>query len=967
MVRFISRLYLIFVLLVSQSQPVFAQRIGDSREKWQMLITPHFEIFYTAEQQDLGLYYARIAEQSYAEIMTIFTVAPKEKIVVILNDSTDAPNGFTTLLPYPYIMIYPVQAGKDDALAESGEWAKELFIHELAHVMQLYPAEDLYKIAKPLFGNIIAPNLLLPLWWKEGMAVEIESRFTYQGRTRSYFQDAGIRALVLEKKLFHYTLAEANEMLPTWPYGSRPYLFGSMLMSDIGNKDQGKAINELTLGHASRLPYWVEAPHERIFGYNYESHYLLTLDSYHRQGEQQLKTLQTVTPSKTTTIDPKLISGRHPRFNASGEILAMVSTDKKGKKIAFYKHDKANNQWSRQKFKKAPNGDIQTFEFHPSQDKIVFAKIDLVDAKKSFSDLYVFDLNDDKEKKLTTAARARNPIWNQNGNIIYFISTFNGKTQLKALNVATESIDQLLEVSFSERIHEVSLYNDKDLFVSIKDRKGEIHPKLFNLSTRKLTDFKIAAPDVEHFKYRFGKFYFTSVKNGVANIYQYRGSGEAIAVSHLLTGALDFDVNNNNYAIATVYTAGGLQVQGFELVPYQALPKISNQFRDRYNYIEKPIADFEYNIDQAKALKYMYPHYWIPFISTNSGNGSVFFQAVTGSQDPLLIHRYNLSVDYDSYIKKVGYDFDYVNSAFTWPFTLSATRNFKPIGNTDIFIDRSLAALGFIPDTFKLSAKLAMNAGLQFSEVEQSDIRTQHAGPYLQVSYKSITQTLFDIYPTSGWGAYLQLENQKSTQKNAPPLLSDYDQVTGSLVGYNSRWLPEDHSLYGKVSFLHTVQKVSTRFGTSNAIFPTLSDSNMPDFVLRGYGAGQFFGSRMASLNTEYRFPLRTLNSGSGTYMYYLKRVNGALVVDGLTVSGGGFDKNDILRAENMSRSFWSAGAEARLETTMGYLLPVNFIFGYYHPLSPRYAQDDQQFGLSIQLGGGIPGRQTPSEADINH
>ncbi|MES2802877.1 MAG: hypothetical protein V4654_10320 [Bdellovibrionota bacterium] len=960
MIKFISRLYLIFVLLVSLSTPIFAQRIGDSREKWQMLTTPHFEIFYSAEHHDLGLYYSRIAELSYAEIMTIFTVAPKEKIVVILNDSTDAPNGFATLLPYPYMMIYPVQAGRDDALSESAEWAKELFVHELAHIFQLYPAEDYYKFAKPFFGSIIAPNLLLPLWWKEGMAVEIESRFTHQGRTRSYFQDAGIRALVLEKKLFSYTLAEANEMLPTWPYGGRPYLFGSMLMGDIGAKDQGKAINDLTLGHASRLPYFIETPHERIFGNNYESHYLLTLDTYQRQAEDQINQLNTVSATTTTAIDPKLISGRHPRFNTTGTTLGIVSLDKKGKKVSFYNFDGETKKWNKQKFKKSPTGDISSFEFHPYQNKIVFAKIDLVDNKRSFSDLYIFNLDEDKETQITKSARARYPIWNNQGTVLYYISTFNGKTQLKALNVATESTDQLLETDFAERLHEIALHNDRELFVGIKDNKGNIKTKVFDLATHTLSDLKFSAPEVEHLKYRFGKVYFTSVKNGVPNIYQYKNEAEETPVSHLLTGALDFDVNKDNLAIATIHTAGGFAVHSFDLQVYKSLPKISNRFRDRYNYIERPTPEFEATTENAKALKYLYPHYWIPFVATSSANNSVFFQAVTGSQDPLLIHRYNLAVDYDSYIKKMGYDFDYVNAAFNWPFTFSAQRNFKPIGNTKIFIERSDASLGVIPDTFKISSKLLVNAGLQFSEVDQSDLRTQHAGPYLQVSYKSIQQTAFDIYPTSGWGAFIQLENQKSTEHDAPDFLGSYDQATGSLLGYNSLWLPDDHSMYGKLNFLHTLQKVSSRFGTSNAVLPTLADSTLPDFVLRGYGSGQFFGSRMATLNTEYRFPLETLNKGSGTYLYYLKRVNGAVVVDGLTVSGGAFDKDDVLKAENMSRSFWSAGAEIRLETTLGYLLPVNFIFGYYRPLSPQYAKDDAQFGFSLQLGGGIPGRQSP-------
>lgn len=956
MFKFISKVYLVLVLLVLLSQPIFAQRIGDSREKWQMITTPHFEIFYSAEHQDLGLYYARIAELSYAEITTIFTVAPKEKIVVILNDSTDAPNGFTTLLPYPYIMIYPVQAGRDDALSESAEWAKELFIHELAHIFQLYPAEDYYRFVKPFFGSIIAPNLLLPIWWKEGMAVEIESRFTYQGRTRSYFQDAGIRALVLDKKLFTYTLAQANEALPTWPYGSRPYLFGSMLMSEIGANNQGKSLNDLTLGHASRLPYFVEAPHERIFGNNYESHYLFTLDNYQKQAEEQLKQLGTVSTTVTTAVDPKLISGRNPRFNNAGNTLGIVSMDKKGKKIFFYNLNSDSKTWNKLKFKKAPDGDISSFEFHPFQNKIVFAKIDNIDIKNTFSDLYIFSLDDGKQIQITKGARAKLPIWNNQGNVIYYISTFGGKTQLKSFTISTETTEQLLELGFTERLHEIALNNERELFVGIKDAKGQIKPKIFNIDTRLLTDVNILAPEVEHVKYRFGKTYFTSIKNGVPNIY-YLNNGTEVAVSHFLTGALDFDVNKNSLAVATLHTADGFSVHSFDLVDLKPLPKITNKFRDRYIYKETPTPVFESTIEDHKTLKYLYPHYWIPFVATSSANNSVFFQAVTGSQDPLLIHRYNLAVEYDSYIKKVGFDFDYVNSAFTWPFAVSANRKFTQIGSSQFFVERTDATVGVIPDTFKLSSKILVNAGYQFSEVEQSGQITQHIGPYVQASYKNTEQTIFDIYPRSGWGAFIQLENQRATDDKAPANLGDYDQATGSLLGYHSRWLPEDHSLHAKLSFLHTFQKVSSRFGTSNAILPTLADSTLPDFVLRGYSTGQFFGSRIATLNTEYRLPLRTLNQGSGTYPYYLKRINGAIIVDGLTVSGAAFDKDDILKAENMSQSFWSTGAELRLESTLGYLLPVNFIFGYYRPLSRQYALDDEQIGFSLQLGGGIPGR----------
>lgn len=952
MIKNISKLYLTFVFAVVFSLTVFAQRIGEPHEKWLMLSTPHFEIFYSAEHQDLSLYYARIAEISYAEITTIFTSPPAEKIVVIINDATDAPNGFATLIPYPYIMVYPVQAGRDDVLSESAEWAKELFVHELTHIFQLYPAEGYFKLIKPVFGTIVAPNLLMPLWWKEGMAVEIESRFSHQGRIRSYFQDASLRALVLENKLFNYTLAEANEILPSWPYGGRPYLLGSLLMGNIGTQNDGKSLNDLTLAQAAQLPYFVEDAHRGIFGFDYESHYLLTLDTYSRHAEQQLLNLRTVSSTETVPIDSKLISSRHPRFNYDGQILGLFSVEKNSKKIAFYKFSSEANTWEKQKFKKAPSGDISTFEFHPTQNKIIFAKIDQVNAQKNYSDLYLFDLTEDKETKLTKSARVRNPIWNAEGSIIYFISTFNGKTQLKSFNVSTEAIEQLLELGHSERIHEISLYTNNELFVGIKDIKGVIQTKLFNISDRNLNDLKFSVPEAEHVKNRHGKIYFTSIANGVSNIYEHTNSKE-IPVTHFLTGALDFDIGVSQTAVATLHTASGFQVHSFEVKPFKQLPQISNAFRDRYKYEEKEAPAFESRTEEAPALKYLYPHYWIPFISTSSANNGVFYQLVTSGQDPLLIHRYNLAIDYDSFIKKVGYNFDYINSAFNWPLTLGAERTFKPIGTTNVFIDRSLFTLGFIPDTFNISPKFSINAGLQVSEVEQLNTKTKHVGPYVQMVYKNIQQTLFNIYPTGGGAVFLKVENQKA-QDPTSDFLGDYDQAIGSLMGYNSRWLPEDHSMYGKISFLHTLQKVSTRFGTSNLAFPAISDSPIPDFLLRGYGAGQFFGTRMVSLNTEYRFPITKVGMGSGTYPYYVKELNGAVIVDGLTVTGGAFDKNDVLKAEKMSQSFWSTGLEARLETTLGYLLPVNFIFGYYQPLSPQYAEQGA-FGLSLQIGSGFP------------
>ena len=119
---------------------------------------------------------------------------------------------------------------------------------------------------------------------------------------------------------------------------------------------------------------------------------------------------------------------------------------------------------------------------------------------------------------------------------------------------------------------------------------------------------------------------------------------------------------------------------------------------------------------------------------------------------------------------------------------------------------------------------------------------------------------------------------------------------------------------------------------------------------MRGYGPAQFFGRNIWNTNLEYRFPVSTIERGSGTDAYFLKRIIGAVVVDGIGVDGFGLSENLVLIPKKSNESIWSSGVEMKLETTMGNVLPVNFVLGYYLPYSPLFASSSQ-IGLSLQIG----------------
>ncbi len=944
------------VILIANLHSAFAQRIGAPHASWNTLETPHFSIFYSAEHQDLGLYYATIAENSYAALATVFTDRPTDKIVVIINDSTDVSNGFATMIPYPHIMVYPVQIGKGETLSEAGEWGQELFIHELTHIFQMYPANSFYKFLKPIFGNIVAPNMLMPSWWKEGMAVEIETHFSHQGRNRSYYQDAALRALVLDKKLFKYSLAEINEALPNWPYGGRPYLFGSILMGHMAATKNIDVFNDLTIRQSEKVPFAIEDAHLQAFGIRYEQNYLNALQNYENIAEEQIAKIQTSSATQIRLIDSKLASSENPRWSSLKNILGLISFDKSGRKLNFYKKNESQN-WEKVKFPKQPSGEVSSFEFHPTENKILYAKVKQINLRESFSDLYFYDFITEKNDQLTFSARARGPIFGLNPNHIFYISTFSGKTQINRLDIQTKYITKLLETPFNQRIIEIQNYSADELLVVIKTEKGESQVFSFSIESRSLVPFKMVHQNIENIKNINQTLYFTATDNGVNNIYQMRDNN-VTAITNFETGGYDFDVSADSSTVyAAVMTSNGMQVHEFQTTDVKKLPVIKNPIRDRYKDIkyDRP-EDFScQNIcetNEASVLKYIYPQYFIPFISTSSRDQNLYFQIITSGQDPLMKHRYDLSIDYDTAIKKAGYNLNYLNSTQSWPINLTSAKTFKLFGQSQLIYENDQHSLGFIPDTVSLSPNLILNVGILYSSIKDTVLKTEHSGLYAQMLYSSFEKNILQIYPMSGFSFFVRHESNKASDKQTSSLFSDYDQTLGSLNYYFSKWLPEDHSIANKINFIHTYQKVSNRYGASNAAFSSSSDTYVPEFTLRGYAQGQFFGTRMVTINTEYRFPIETLNKGSGTDPYFLKRLNGAVIFDALTHRGLSIDKNSNVVSHDMSEIFSTAGLEVRLETTIGYFLPVNFIVGGYYPFADRYADSSPQIALSLQIGG---------------
>lgn len=949
-------LLIFFMLFV---QHAHAHRVGFSSEKWVVKHTLHFDIHHSAEQQDLGLYYANIAETAYEKLAAVFTTHP-EKIMLIINDSTDSSNGYATILPYPLIMVYPVQITNQETLSEAGEWARELLTHELTHIFQMYPSSGFYKYLRPVFGSIVSPNLLTPSWWKEGMAIEMETQFSPQGRSRSNLQAATIRALVNDEKISQLTLAEGNETLKTWPYGNRPYFIGSMMMSEIALDGKLAGIGHVVERQSERFPYMLEEPSLEAIDRSYNAEFYKMVDHQTLIASKQIEKLKAEPFTESFNADSTLLSSRHPRFDLKTKTLALIGLKKSGNELLFYSWNDSDKKYVVDSKQKKISGTLGTFEFHPTESKIVFSKIDAVNHKQEFSDLYFYDFVTHEEKQITFSQRAREPQFANNGEDVLFITTEGGQTELKIINLKSEKIESLFKASRKERITEAIDLSSSEVLINIRNSLGEQKLALLNKTNHELTAIQNPHKQIRFIKKSEDKIYFTSTNNGVANIYSTGINNKKLfeiinPETHFLTSALSFDVQGDQIFAAVVGSSGQVVQQINKTTRKIQLPLIENDVASRYNFKssenETEKQSPQTSDDDYSAWPKVLPHYWIPFVGNSSSNKGLYIQAQTTGQDPLGIHVYQASLSYESYLKKVGFNLDYVNSSFEWQIEALALQSQKVYGvNTQTIFQKNTYALGLIPDVFKISDDLLFSFGALFERLDDDTMYTDHSGYFVQAKYKTYAQKVTQYYPMSGWGVSLQYKNLKA-QKDLGPDFGDYNQLLGSTSLYFSKWLPEDHALMFRVDGVYTYEDVRARYGTSTTQFPLIANGLISQFALRGYTAGQFYGSQLFTTNIEYRFPVKDLNRGWGTTPFFIKSLTGAVVVDGLAAKGTGINEFDAPTSITLSEQFWNAGVEAHLSTTLGYFIPLNVILGYYLPFSPAYAKSGQM-GLSFQLGG---------------
>lgn len=986
--KFAFRLYLL-TSLFSFPFSSLAQLEVSPEIEWKTLKTPHFEIIFNAKQQDLGLLYAQKLEKAYYALHSYFHSFP-EKTVVVINDKTDITNGYATRIPYPHIMAYPVLPGPEDSLADTGDWAFELLAHEYTHILNFEPANGVVKSFRSIFGSIVAPNILLPQWWKEGLAVEMETRLGDHGRLRSYYQDAAIRAMVEDETFLTYDIAEVNELIPTWPRGMRSYLFGSLMWSHMTAEKGDTIAGALNERQGFRAPYFIETPAEELLGQNYSRTYDKMMNEMILRVQDQMKTLRESRLTPVIIPQNSFTSVTAPAISPNGQRLAVVTeddTNSRSVKIITKEIDgqsflDAKSADTIEKFNQSfepslqkdgpPTGSIQRVSWFPDSEKIVYDKIDHTNRYERYSDLYVYNLTTKKTTPLSKGLRGREPSVSIDGKTIVFVKLEAGRTHLAQLTLNTTENDSentsenkteiLYSGQLQERISYPIFWNHDTILFSLRKPEGSEKLYRYTLSSKKID---VLFPEYQNI--RFPKktsegLLFTSGKNGVLNLYLADSELKtARPVSHTSTAFFTGDIDPLRKEIfATLISSQGPKVaailpQDWKDTP-QELPVISSLMADRYP--QKAKTENESVLSQAQEAMnqstvedyspygYLWPQYWFPFISGSTSSEGVVLMAQTSGFDPLKKHSYTLAGSWDTGLNRGSIEGSYLNQVTSLPFAFVAFKRSSYLGSTANEIEDFGASFATLPDMFWVSKYTNLQVGWEYLERSTLSTTTKRTGPYMMLNHANYSMSGAQISPETGGGFYLGAYDYIPQDS----YLNHSKFLAGGEI-YLSKFLPKHHAIMLRTNGVYIPEEIRPSLGGSTESLVFIPNSPLPQYILRGYNRGQIFGRNLVTVNAEYRMPLLALYRGSGTDPIFLRRLSGAIVADGAAADGRFVKEDGSTEVIDMKRSFFSAGAEARLETTIGYVLPVNLVFGYYFAFNTQKGTEST-FGTTLQISG---------------
>lgn len=946
-----------FLLLLLSNFPLcFAKT--DPSFSWMTLTTPHFLVHYHQGEEALAKRVTVLAEDVHERLVPRMKSQPHTRTNIVLIDALDDANGSATPLPYNLITLYVTQPFGSSIFgaASYDDWMRLLITHEYTHIVQLDMVNSLPEVLSHIFGNLYFPNLLEPVWLTEGLAVYEETALTGGGRNRSPAADMVLRMAVLENNF--PPISHAANYTEKFPDGEVPYLFGGSFIEFIAKKYGREKLADLYLTYSGRWwPFLVEDTARGVLGSDYVTLWYEWKNELERRYKAQKESVLAQGLSTSRALTPNA-------SNKGGYMNLAPAISPDGKQLAYYVQNADEHPAihltnldgsADRKLIDSINSSAPDIAWSANGKGLYYTRIEMVRNTNLYNDIYYYDLQRSKETRLTWHLRARDPAPSPDGSKLIFVANHLGRTRLGLLplmrkNPAGEAdIDWLNEESAYQFETPRFSPDGQHLVVGVRQPDGYKDIRILDRRGYKLAELMHdRAIDVGGIWSADGRrIYFASDRSGIFNLYVYDLASKQIAqLSNVLGGAFMPSVTPDGNAIAFAnYTSRGFDIHVMDNPPVH---KAAASYVDPYPVMKYDEKAVDAALSNYNPLPTLMPHLWLPNFGYSAYSGTLAGLFTFGF-DAVERHSYTLSALYGPSKHRTWYDFNYLYDG--WYPSLKFRARDIDMTYSDLLAQQA----GFAAQQDYIERTHMLDVSLTFPLLK---LDSQHA---LSIGYQHNSFSALTTIPP--WGGYdgsmpaqgklvsgrleYLFNNAKKYGYSISPeggrsIELGYAQ-SGKKIGsdFNLKKYTIDWHEYIDFPFPHHVLLLRGFAGKSSGdliaqrafqlggVGPgdALINIENNNVYLRGYPANKYRGQKVALATMEYRFPMRNLESGDGNSPFFFKRLHGDVFAE------GGHAWDDVFVRSQIKRSI---GAEANLDMTLGYFLPVTVRIGLYKVLDDQ-------------------------------
>lgn len=400
----------------------------DPRFRWHTLDTEHFSIHFHQGLTGHAAEMALVAEEVHALLVPFAGWRPRGRTQVVLVDPTDSANGYAQTVPGNSVTLFVVQPTPETSLDNHENWLWAIFVHEYAHILQIDTTSGIPQVVRWVLGRLIMPNSVLPRWITEGYATWIETRFTTGGRGRSTYTDALMRMAAVDGGLPPIDIAEGDGQ--RWPRGQMRYLYGvdfHFAVEDDHGPESWVRFHQL---HGRWVIPWL-LPAREAFGETFVKQWKRWREHASRDQLAAIEAIEAAGVTPTRTLPTRAGQASRPRYSPDGaELWYVHSSPKERASLRAVARDGSGDRLIR-------GGGGGGLVFGPGGQTAYFSAGGTTSRYESFLDLYGFDLESRRARRLTRGGRLRDPAPHPDGSLVA-VQSSRGATQLVRVELPDE-------------------------------------------------------------------------------------------------------------------------------------------------------------------------------------------------------------------------------------------------------------------------------------------------------------------------------------------------------------------------------------------------------------------------------------------------------------------------------------------------------------------------------------------------